>query len=328
MAYTVDESYVPLRASKTIDGNGYDVEWVLVSDAAMKQRDVLNIEELPLLRSGHPDDPSVTLVGVVADPRDSVDPFKWTLVLTYASGGDLLFPSKHNDPTKWPAEISFDTYTYQQVVRKAFKANGKDFRNPSIDVENSASYPFKPGYAQPMTGETITISRNERDFNADDKKRYRNSINRGKVRIAGKLIQPYEGWMRAIAGSRKVDDDGEFYWTIVYEIIIKDWDKGWRVELLDEGFYKLEKVGNKVQSIRIKEWMIDDAKSKTTQEGRAEVTSAQKLDGAGALAAKIVDPVTNQLKIVSTYLTYHTYPPSDWIPLKLPAQEADHAYAQ
>lgn len=328
MSYTVRPSYVPLGARKSVSGNSYDVEWVLVSTTAMTQHEVLNIPELPLLRSRNPEDYSVVLTEIQADPRQNADPYKWTIILTYTDAtGNLIFPSNSNDPTKWPAEIGFDSYTYQSVVRKAYRSNGRDKLNPSIDVENSAGLPFDPPYTQPEAGTVINISRNERFYNGFDKRLYRNSINRKKITIAGYPIGPYEGWMRTLRGQRRVDDEGEFYWNINYEIVVKDWDGGWKVGLQDTSFYYKEVVGTNVKLKAIVEYMVNPDLKSTSKEGQRKVTEAQKLNGSGALATAVLDPETGLYKIPTTYLYFYTYPVMEWELLKLPEQEADHAYA-
>jgi len=329
MAYQVFISYVPLNARKTVDGNSYDVEWFIVSDTAMSQKEALSVEELPLLKSRNPEDRSVALTSIQAEPREGADPFKWTLILTYAdTQGNLFFPSKKNDPTKWPAEIGFDSYTYQAVVRKAYRKNGKDKRKPSIDVQNSADKEFDPAYQQPESGTIINISRNERHYDGRDKKIYRNSINKNKISIAGMVLQPFEGWIRTIRGVRKVDDEGEFYWTVSYEIVVKDWDDGWRVDIKDTSFYIKTVNGANVDYKFIQEYMIDSTKAQNTKEGQARVTEAQNLDGEGQLAPIIEDPISGLKVRESVYLPFYTYPIADWKNLSLPAQEADHAYAE
>jgi len=317
MAYTFYRYKKPPIMNKSNSGIVYTDEWIVDSDVELTVVEVKDIVEIPPLNTRFEQDRSAILTQIRAEPREGEDGFKWTVFLDYntASGANTVRRGDFEDPTKRKPEINFGTYTEQRAVTGYYMSHGETpgtltKGQPTKLNDNSAGDMFTdPPWVQPESRDVLNIKRNERKYLADTKRLYKGSINLHSVRVAGRKLQPFQGWMRNVTGTRKIDAEGEFYFEVRYEVAVAEGDYGWLADPLDIGFYTL--VGGK--RIAIRESDLDSSITAGSKKD-TKVTVPQNLDGNGGL---VVAP------LVAITFRRATLFPIDWKTLKLPQQETD-----
>lgn len=220
---------------------------VQVSSTSEERKDVIRASGVPLLHARHPDDPTTKVsrkdADLVGDSR-----LLWEVDVEYRRREPSDLPDVDAGTRPWdqPARISFGRGP--SYVREATRAYVEaDKRNaPSKAITNSAGQRFDP-VGQEESGVLIRIARNEKlsNFGPETISRFKNTINKTQIVIAGYSIPPRYARMKDITGERIIVPDIEgafsiggddYYWAAVYEIEVDP--RGYDKHFWDVGYYE------------------------------------------------------------------------------------------
>jgi len=319
---TVNELFRGIKGDDTTDSRS-TVRVFLVQLESM-DTDVIKViladSNIPQNNDAHPNDSGIFVRDRDVKLVDDDDKLTWLVEVRYSNeGGGGGGGGSDPHPTDLPPVITFSAAQYTRVVEKAYQdgtndgssGSGPDSLTPVTSGEpltpvfNSVGKPFDPPVVQEDQNLVITIQRNETttDFDPDNIKAYRNTINSidhtGSNKIAGVEFTKFQGRMRGITAQKMWDKDGDAYWAVTYDIEIREVTHIRQV--LDAGYYYLQSGGG------TQDWYpILDKGSPAKQ-----ITEPMVLNGSGGIGSKS-SPV---------YRMFQTYLAADWSSLNLPEDE-------
>lgn len=186
-------------------------------------------------------------------------------------------------------------------------------------ITNSANIAFDPAPEIDYSRTAVSITRNQKKFNANKWLNYADTVNKDQIILAYpnppvgnffKLtVMPLTAKMQAIQVQRRVSEAGQLYWRVTFEFHI-DNIFGWRAEILDRGYSH-----NHMWNVQQQGWN-SQAAAGTIQAVNPPIVGGnghtaaepQMLDGLGRVKATGAPPV---------FLQYALYQEVDWAPLKL-----------
>jgi hypothetical protein len=163
-----------------------------------------------------------------------------------------------SDPYKWADQISLGGAQFQRPLEKAiyregFKggAAGETPAGKEGPPKNSAGVVFSPPFEIDDSRKVLRITKVVDKFPTSDWLKYQDAINSDTWTFNKKKLgfthtfEKYTAKCQSIEGVLKVETtaDGPIrYWEVTYEIHGNK--KGWRVELLDQGFHAAQRAGD------------------------------------------------------------------------------------
>jgi len=190
-------------------------------------------------------------------------------------------------------------------------------------ITNSAMGVFDPPPEIDYSRVAVTISRNQKRFNANRLLPFNDTVNNDpiKLRFGGKAkerfkldIKPGEAKMQTIGADRRISSEGEVYWRVSFEFHVEP-GKGrdaWRAFILDRGFGHSASFDPKtgLNLYQLGEGETDLGVTPVpfvTRDGHTP-NEPVLLNGAGKPLPKGTPPV---------FLVYQLYHETAWAPLKL-----------
>ena len=181
-----------------------------------------------------------------------------------------------------------------------------------VPVTNSCSVMYDPPPEIDYSRIQVSISRNQKKFEANDVLKYNDTVNADAFQIKQKkmtLDVPALGAkMQTIGGSRMVKE-GFVYWRVTYEFHIDD-IFGWRMELLDRGYGITSAFDQDAGAMRDTTQLPEDMGNvqPIVNDNGFTPNEPVNLDGQGMPLKPNETPI---------YLVYGVYKEISWAPLKL-----------
>ncbi len=200
-------------------------------------------------------------------------------------------------PLSDDVRIRWGSIPYMRVLERDIYGNA---------ILNSANDPFDPPLEQELRGKTVTIVRNESDYDPGVAAGFEEYVNHAQVQIAGFTV--YAGQARCVEYSGESDKRaGVDYWSVTYVIHFVPYaglgnsagTDSWAREVLDQGFYYYNSDGKKTRIVI----------------RGSPVVTPKLLDGNGG----ILPGELGSTGVVGSavFLSFDTYPPADFDALDL-----------
>jgi hypothetical protein len=263
-----------------------------VEDGPKAVKDAVGVRIGDVYRTATEIDPRAFCVDVNAQ-HDQSDPNHWEVSCDYDTSAETNDAQKDqqkeeqqsDDPEDEPPQIGFQ---FRHITRPVERdKDGKP-------IANSAGEKFDPPLEVDESIPVITITRNEKAFNASLAIDYEDAVNAdvwsytlpgGSTLIARKGQAKIEN-----IGAQTQSKKGQLYYSVTYEIGFRR--EGWQVEKLDQGFF--EKDANNLGMLQHIKVQVRDENNKV----REEFCSApHPLDGAGHKLQKGRDLVFLPFKV-------------------------------
>ena len=182
-------------------------------------------------------------------------------------------------------------------------------------LTNSCSVVYDPPIEIDYSRIQVTISRNEKKFDANTVLKFNDTVNLKPLKLGVNWknfnldVPAFAAKMQTIGATRRVKE-GQVYWNVNYEFHI-DSHFGWRAELLDRGYGITSEWDQGAQQFRgtdtIPEGM-GQAQPLVNSDTGFTPTEPVNLNGQGMPLKIKEEPV---------FLVYGVYKEVDWAPLKL-----------
>jgi hypothetical protein len=199
------------------------------------------------------------------------------------SGGGLRLPEgdrdgRSRDPANRDDEYEW-SYTDRRKVISAAHLVVDGIIQPAAPIANSAGFPFDPLPEIDDSRLTLTISRNEKDYDPRIAFTYGDKLNADPFFD----FAPYTAKMRPPV-ARRFFEDGEFWWRVTYKIEFRTEEPFWEIELLDAGYHAL--AG------------LEDVPYRIPDRDGNPVNEPWPLDGAGGQLEPDAEPVYRRFRPV------------------------------
>jgi hypothetical protein len=216
----------------------------------------------------HPDDSSLVAVGY--SPQSVVDESHSVYKITVNFSNDRGTVNNSTDPLEAQPNISYDLVDNIVVVETE-----QSGANEGNAIQNSAGKPIVLTEDEPFL--RCTIVRNEDDYKAKTAKGHFGRVNTGSVTIVGETFAAGTCMLNRWTGSNQYDNNGNLYWSVTYEIIIRD--EGFIRNVVDKGLVDKNGKSAPVSAgfINGEEYKLDGNGSFLSKEEQSDPTSVSIL---------------------------------------------------
>lgn len=227
---SADEIWEARSSSKSKDGvRKYSRAWRVITDDMDDDALAVQLADgIPRIRDVYSAGDSVDLGALVEDvsAKQSDGPFIWLVDVQYSTQ-QLEEGEEDENPLARPATLNWGNESDSAVMTV-------DKRG--VDVLTSAGEPFDPGLSQPRTVITLTIEKNEDNYDPQEAVDYQDSINSDTwFGFAPGFVQ-----LKSITASSQFE--GEFaYYKKSYSFRMHK--RGFQPRILDRGFTYLDDDG-------------------------------------------------------------------------------------
>jgi hypothetical protein len=243
------------------------------------------------LQSGDDGDWLVWSVEVTLGPPEEID----------TGGGDPL------DPSLPAPTFSYSTIQYERAIDKAYR-DEDDEDDPTEPIENVVGDPFDPPLTTAYSTLSISITRSLRSFDLNKILQFQDTTNENSISIAGISVEPEQARMLQIGAQQAIDDAGEGYWQVSYQVEVSR--NGFLKKVLNAGFNQIAIGFPGGKKPIVYGDFFDDPKDAGDDE-KEPVDSPQKLTSSG-------DLITSGNEDEIYYIPFKVYFAKDWTTLDLP----------
>ena len=184
--------------------------------------------KIPLRFDEHPDDAGALCVDVSAK-QEGDDGLGWIVTCSYSTDADTTSrEDEEGNPLTRRPKYKWGFALFQSPLERDVKT-GKV-------VTNSAGDAFDPPAEKDDALQTLTITRNESNYDAKRARRFINAINADPF-----LGEPPKTWRITNIDASEHSEQGLTFYEVAYELVFKE--ATWTKELLDIGFREFNTSG-------------------------------------------------------------------------------------